>query len=164
MSYSWYENENPAIILIIVRVLYISVNFRKLCTMKKLSIVSYEAELRAVSRSAGSQRLYTYGPIWVEGYFFRTSSLLSISASYSSSSRIRAQIPPGAVGGLYGSGCFHFSNKASASSISAFSSVKFPYISNSYARRLSTYSLSSGLSHSFVYFEERSNVLGLATP
>jgi hypothetical protein len=31
-------------------------------------------------------------------------------------------IPPGAVGGLYGSGCFHFSNNCSVSSINACAS------------------------------------------
>ena len=72
-------------------------------------------------------------------------------------------LPPGAVGGLYGSGCFHFSNSCFVSSIIACIltlAIRCLFLTSSDL----TYGLLSGLCDVLVRFEERSDVHGLSAP
>lgn len=70
--------------------------------------------------------------------------------------------PPGAVGGMYGSGCFHFCSSFSVSVRSTYRAT----VSNLLTRpsQEASYSLLSGVSDVLVGVEERSNVHGLSPP
>lgn len=70
-------------------------------------------------------------------------------------------LPPGAVGGLYGSGCFHFSNRSSVCLIS--SCVSFSAFCSDHRLHFA-YSLLSWLCDVSVRFEEPAEVERLATP
>lgn len=79
--------------------------------------VSCEGELKlSVSRGPDFDEsiMNTYGQVLELEYSFHIWSLgLVRCAGYAKVED--QQIPPGAVGGRYGSGCFHFSNRSSAS-------------------------------------------------
>ena len=74
-------------------------------------------------------------------------------------------LPPGAVGGLYGSGCFHFSNSSSVCSSSNCSMPSVYVLSPSHLnRREASYFLLSRLANVLVRFEESADVHGLSAP
>lgn len=75
-------------------------------------------------------------------------------------------LPPGAVGGLYGSGCFHFSNN---SSVCSKSTCKIQVISicllvSQFSGLMSPYLLPPRLSNMLICFEQTANVHRLAAP
>lgn len=69
--------------------------------------------------------------------------------------------PPGAVGAWYGSGCFHFSSRSSASWNNAW---KFPSVTSTQTDPRKAYPLLSRISNVFVCLEQRSNIQCLAPP
>ena len=115
-------------------------------------------------RSASRCFSCTYGPRLVVECFSRILNLQNHEYLFKLSKTNKNVIPPGAVGGLYGSGCFHFSNNASVSWKSTYSSCQDSVPGHSTNMPLVTYSLLTWLSHVFVGFKKRSDVLRLTAP
>jgi hypothetical protein len=73
-------------------------------------------------------------------------------------------LPPGAVGGLYGSGCFHFSKISSVCWINSWTHPSVFMSSPRAVYQIEAYSLLSGLGDMLVGLEEGADVDGLAAP
>ena len=81
----------------------------------EFTIVSCEEELGDVSQGRKAMFvMYIRSRIGAGMFlsYFEPARIVSICSRYRIYENI---VPPGAVGGLYGSGCFHFSSNASAS-------------------------------------------------